>query len=196
MKLQHIRAALAVPLALGLAGCGHGSGAGTGAGGTSPQGAVTVTVTPTVTAAPTESQPSSSTASAPPSLKSDVKGRAFDFGTVTEVRTEKGVDVLTLDRWTWKGLEDARLSTSGVPLKAFKGTPYENQNDKLTYDIPVAEGARLLHHHCVTADQPLQTKSVAAKDLSGLAEREKLVLVKLDAKGHLVAADNLPGCPG
>lgn len=190
MKLQHSAAALGV-LVLGTSGCGSGNGTDAAA----PQQAVTVTVRPTVTAAPTEAS-SSSTAATPPTLKSDVKGRVFDLGTVTDVRTEKGVEVITLDRWTWKGLDDAKLATSGVTVQPFKGTPYVNQNDKLTYDIPLVEGARILHHHCVAADQPLQTKSIVAKDLATLADRENLVLVKLDDRGRLVAADNLPGCPG
>jgi hypothetical protein len=190
MKHQHLAAALSLPLALALTGCGD-------ANGSQSQGAVTVTVRPTVTASPTtqDSSSSSSSTTARAVLPSDVKGRAFDFGTVTGVRTVKGVEVLTLDRWTWKGLDDKKLAASGVPVRPFKGTPYENQNAKLTYDIPLAESARLLHHHCVAADQPLQTKSVSAKELAGLADRENLVLVKLDGRGHVVAADNLPGCP-
>jgi hypothetical protein len=84
-----------------------------------------------------------------------------------------------------------------VPVGPFKGDPpYTNQNAKLTYTIPVAAGARVLQHHCVAADQPLQTKSVPADQLAGLADRENTVLVTLDAEGRATAAENIPGCPG
>ena len=69
------------------------------------------------------------------------------------------------------------------------------QNES-TYTLPVADGARILYHHCIASDQPLQTKSVAPQDLAGLADRENTVLARLDDKGRIVAADNLPGCPG
>lgn len=185
MTFQHrarVVAGLAAVASFALAGCGG-----------SPKNAdVTVTVTPTVTA---KAAPATKTPA--PKATSDVKGRAFDFGTVTKVGTVAGTTVIELDRWTWKGLDDAKLAQQGVPTKPFRGkVPYENQNDKLTYSIPVVDGARILVHHCIAADQPLQTKSADAAALAGLPDRENTVLVKLDDQGRMVAADNIPGCPG
>ena len=182
----HLRAgtlALAlVALPATLAGCGGGD----------PAADVTVTVTPTVT---TSSVPKPKPK--PARATSDVDGRAFDFGVVTKVGKVAGTTVIELDRWTWNGLDDGKLAQDGVPTAPFKGkVPYENQNAKLTYSVPVADGARILQHHCTAADQPLQTKSVDAEALAGLADRENTVLVKLDDQGRLVAADNIPGCPG
>jgi len=170
-------------LAGALAGCGG-----------APSGAdVTVTVTPTVTATSSD-QPKPKPR--PAGATSDVGGRAFDFGVVTKVGTVGDDTVLELDRWTWKGLDDGRLAREGVPTAPFKGAvPYENQNAELTYSIPVADGARILHHHCTAADQPLQTKSVEARVLVGLADRENTVRVELDDRGRAVAVDNIPGCP-
>lgn len=174
-------AAVGVACAALLTGCGSGS---------SPSGDVTVTVTPTVTA----SEPSQTPTKSP--SDSDVKGRNYDYGVVTKVSDVEGTTVLELDRWTWKGLDDTKLAKRGIPVKPFTGAvPYENQNAKLTYTIPVADDARILFHHCGAADQPLQSKSVDAKGLTGLAERENTVLVKLDDAGRLVEADNIPGCP-
>jgi hypothetical protein len=198
MKHQHLtprrRPARAVcsVAAIGAAGLLLGA---CGVGG-SPSGQVTVTVTPTVTASASgsgssSSKPSSSTPT------SDVKGRSYDFGAVVKESTVAGVPVIELDRYTWKGLDDAKLAKQGVPLTPFTGpVPYENLNSKLTYTIPVADGARLLYHHCIAADQPLQTKSVQPRELVGLADRENTVLVKLDESGRVVAADNIAGCPG
>jgi hypothetical protein len=177
----------AVAASVALTACGGGTPSGSGP--------VTVTVTPTVTADGSSS--SSSKPAAPKVPTSDDKGRGYDYGTVTKVSEVAGVTVIELDRWTWKKLDDAKLAQQGVPLTPFKGAvPYENQNARLTFTIPVADGARILYHHCVAIDQPLQTRSTDAKGLVGLADRENTVLVKLDDQGRLVAADNVPGCPG
>lgn len=186
MKLKHRSTALAVACvgAAGLlTGCAGGSG--------SAQGPVTVTVTPTVTAT------AGSPPSAPLTAHSDDVGRAYDFGAIVSSSKVGSVTVLVLDRYTWKGLDDAKLAKQGIPVQPFKGpVPYENLNTKLTYRLPVADGARILYHHCVAADQPIQTKSVAPADLGHLADRENTVLVALDAQGRVTAADNIPGCPG
>jgi hypothetical protein len=191
MKHQHqlrtATAATLTALAAGalLSGCGSDT--------PSTGGNVTVTVTPTVTAKP----PAGTTSEAPKVPKSDVVGRAFDFGVVTKVSTVAGVDVIELDRWTWQKLDDAKLARDGVPTAPFKGAvPYTNQNAKITFTIPVADGARILFSHCIAADQPLQTKSVTPAELKGLADRENTVLVQIDSKGRATSIQNIPGCPG
>ena len=169
-----------------LSGCGSDT-PGTG-------GNVTVTVTPTVTA---KAPSASKTSSAPKTPTSDVKGRDYDFGVVTKTGTVGGVGYIELDRWTWKKLDDAKLAKDGVPTDPFKGkVPYENQNAKLTYTIPLADGVRILFHHCLAADQPLQTKSVDAAALKDLGDRENTVLVQIDDKGAATTIQNIPGCPG
>jgi hypothetical protein len=186
MENQHsalARCAVTVAALAALSACG---------GSPAPSGDVTVTVTPTVTAT---SGSTPAKAAAPAAPKSDVTGRGYDFGTITAVRTVAGVEVVILDRWTYTGIDDAKLASSGVPLAPFKGAPFANQNAKLTYAIPVAESARILYHHCVAVDAPEQTRSASMRDLAGLAAPENLVLVKLDEQGRAVAADNLPACP-
>lgn len=191
MKHQHharataaAGALVALTAATLLSACGSGSSGGN----------VTVTVTPTVTAtAPSATK----TSTAPRTPTSDVKGRAYDYGVVTKTGELGGVGYIELDRWTWKKLDDAKLAKDGVPLGPFKGkVPYENQNAKLTYTIPLADGVRILYHHCIAADQPLQTKSVDAAALKGLADRENTVLVQIDDKGAATTIQNIPGCPG
>jgi hypothetical protein len=170
---------------IALSGCG---------GPASPQSpAVTVTVTPTVTAG-SGSKPASS---APKTATSDDVGRSFDYGKVVKTTTIAGVTVLVLDRYTWKGLDDAKLAKQGLPVRPFKKgpVPYENLNTSLTYQIPVADGARILFQHCVAFDQPLQTKSIAATDLPALTAPEDTVVVSLDAQGRATAVENVPGCP-
>ena len=178
--------AVSASAALTLSACGGGSGQSG-----SP---VTVTVTPTVTAS--GKQPAGKAKkSEPAKATSDVVGRKFDFGTITDLKDVGGTPVLLLDRWTWKGLDDAKLARDGVPLSPFKGKPYTNQNDKLVYRIPVTPDARVLYHHCVSAGEPQQTRSATVKEMTGLKKGEDLVLVRLDDQGRAVAVDNLPGCP-
>ena len=189
MKHQRLPlAATAVATALITSACG---------GGGTPKSPVTVTVTPTVTASGSSGSTSSSSSSEPAAPTSDVKGRAFDYGVVTKVSKVGGVTVLELDRWTWKKLDDAKLAQNGVPEQSFKGkVPYTNQNDKVTFTIPVADGARILYHHCIAADEPLQIRSASVKELAGLNDRENTVVVGLDDQGRLASADNIAGCPG
>jgi hypothetical protein len=186
MKNQQIAAALCAVSALTLTACGGSGGSG---------GAVTVTVTPTVTAGSTNGASTPKTA-ATSAATSDVTGRGYDFGTVTRLEKVGGTEVITLDRWTFKGIDDKKLADNGVPLAPFKGSPFENQNSKLTYDIPVAEDARVLYHHCVAADEPQQTRSATMQEIAALRAPENLVLVRLDEQGRAVAVDNLPGCAG
>ena len=83
-----------------------------------------------------------------------------------------------------------------MPTAPFKGAvPYTNQNAKLTYTIPVADGARILFSHCIAADQPLQTKSVDVAELKGLADRENTVLVQIDSKGAATIDPEHPRLP-
>lgn len=174
-----------VALAATLSGCG-GSPA-------HPSSAVTVTVTPTVTAG-AGSKP---TSSAPKTATSDDVGRQFDYGKVVKTTTVAGVTVLILDRYTWKGLDDAKLAKQGLAVRPFKKgpLPYENLNTSLTYRLPVASGVRVLYQHCVAFDQPLQTKSIAPTDLPGLAAPEDTVVVSLDGQGRATVVENIPGCP-
>ena len=183
---SHVLLAAAAVASLALSACGGGS-----AQSGSP---VTVTVTPTGTASPKKASGKAKT-SEPAKPTSDVVGRTYDFGTVTDLKDVGGTPVLVLDRWTWKGLDDAKLARDGVPLSPFKGRPFTNQNDKLVYRIPVTADARVLYHHCVKEGEPQQTRSATVKEMAGLKKGEDLVLVRLDDQGRAVAVDNLPGCP-
>ena len=192
MKHQRLPlATAALAAALATSACG---------GGGSATGPVTVTVTPTVTAGdPTASSSvgTPSTTPKPAAPTSDVVGRAFDFGVVTKVAKVAGVSVIELDRFTWTKLDDTELARDGVPDQWFKGkAPYSNQNDTITFTIPVAADARILYHHCVAADQPLQTRSATIQELADLGDRENTVVVGLDDQGRLTTADNIAGCPG
>jgi len=180
-------AVLCLTAAVGvLSGCG-------GEGSTGPETVVTVTVTPTVTAKaakPTATGPSTPTGTA----KSDVVGRKFDLGTIVAVEKESGVPVLVLDRWTVRGVPDSTLAERGVPIRVHSDAPFENQNTKVTYRIPVAHGAVFTYRHCVALDQPPVRKASTLNDFAHLQGSEKVVLVSLSSRGQAVEVQNDPAC--
>ena len=84
-----------------------------------------------------------------PTATTDVKGRSFDLGTVTAVKTVGTVKVVELDRWTLDGTSDSTLAKQGVKIAPHKGSLYTNQNTAKTYTAPVAPGARIVVNTCV-----------------------------------------------
>ncbi|MFL6168520.1 MAG: hypothetical protein ACJ711_02510 [Ornithinibacter sp.] len=175
-------------LALALA-----TGAGLGACGSGTPAEVVVTVTGTPSASPTPSSTASTRVKAP---TSDVKGRRFDFGEVTGAKRKGDVDVLVLDRWTDPKVKDAVVAEHGLPVTSWKvgSNRYVNQNAKKTFDIPVAEGATFLLHHCVAAGEPLQTRSVGAAELADAPESDRLLLVRIDRDGWGTSGETFAGC--
>ena len=180
-------AGLALTAAVGvLSGCGGEVSSG-------PETVVTVTVTPTVTAkaaTPTATVTGTPTGTA----KSDVVGRKFDLGTIVAVEKESGVPVLVLDRWTVRGVPDSTLAERGVPIRVHSDAPFENQNTKVTYRIPVAHGAVFTYRHCVALDQPPERKASTLNDFAHLKDSEKVVLVSLSSRGQAVEVQNDPAC--
>src|SRR4051795_13217808 len=127
--------AAAATLTAALSGCGTG--------GSQPAGApVTVTITPTVTATAPPGSSSGPPSSSPRSeVHSDVVGRAYDLGTIVDVTSTAGTPVVVLDRWTVRGTPDSTLAREGVPIRVHTDAPYENQNTRSTFRVPVAPGA-------------------------------------------------------
>ena len=166
-----------------------------GSGDSQPSGApVTVTVTPTVTATAPPASPGSPSARPPADVASDVVGRAHDLGTIVDVTSHAGTPVVVLDRWTVRGLPDSTLARDGVPIRVHSDAPYENQNTRSTFRIPVAPDATFTYHHCVAVDQPMQSRSATLPELAHLRRGEDVVLLRLDASGRLTGAENDPAC--
>ena len=169
-----------------LSGCG-------GAASDGPGTVVTVTVTPTITAKPV--QPTTAVASTTAAtVRSDVVGRQFDLGTIVSVKADNGVPVIVLDRWSARGISDSTVASQGVPIHVHSDAPFENQNTRTTYRIPVAPGAVFTYRHCVSIDQPPVQRSSTLDEFAHLQVAEKVVLVTLDSKGQAVKAENDPAC--
>ena len=169
-----------------------------GGGESPPAGApVTVTVTPTVTVTlpSTPSSPSTSPGSSPAAdVHSDVVGRSYDLGTIVDVTSSSGTPVIVLDRWTVTGTPDSEVAANGVPIRVHADAPYENQNTRTTFRVPVAPEATFTYHHCVSVDQPMQSRSVTLQQLAALDRSEGVILLQLDDRGRAIRADNDPAC--
>ena len=179
---------LALPLAVALlSGCGND-----GAGSSTAPGPATVAVTPTVTPGATASSaiPTRNTEIA----KSDVAARRFDLGTIVRVEDEGGAPVIIFDRWTVRGVADSTLAARGVSMGVHSDAPYENLNSKITYRIPVAQGAVFTYRRCVAVDQPQEQKPSTLEDFARLNSAEKVMLLTLDQHGRVFSAQNDPAC--
>jgi hypothetical protein len=180
---------LALPLTVTLlSSCGND-----GAGSSTPPGPpATVTVTPTVTAGATatSAMPTRSTEIA----KSDVAARRFDLGTIVKVEDDGGAPVIIFDRWTVRGVADSTLAARGVSMGVHSDAPYENLNSKITYRIPVAQGAAFTYRRCVAVDQPPEQKPSTLEDFARLMSPEKVILLTLDQHGRVFSAQNDPAC--
>jgi hypothetical protein len=157
---------------------------------------VTVTGTPSGAASSAGPTPSSTASTKVKAPTSDVEGRKFDFGQVTGAQRAGEVDVLVLDRWTDPKVDDAVLAKQGLPVTSWQvgSNRYVNQNAKKTFDIPVREGTTFLLHHCVTAGEPMQTRSVGAKELADAPDSDRLLLVTLDGDGWATGGETFAGC--
>jgi hypothetical protein len=169
-----------------LSGCGGGPSA-------EPQEVVTRTITPTVTASATQPAPTTATTAAS-TVRSDVVGRKFDLGTIVRVEDEAGVPVIIFDRWSMQGMPDSAVALQGVPIRVHSDAPYQNQNNRTTYRIPVAAGAAFVYTHCVAIDQPPVQQPSTLNDFARLPEAEKVVLLTLDPNGQVYRAQNDPAC--
>jgi len=170
-----------------LSGCGGGAGSSEG-----QAAVVTVTVTPTVTA--TVAPPPTTATRKAGIAKSDVTGRGFDLGTIVSVVDRDGLPVIVFDRWTVRGVEDAAVADRGVSMGVHSDAPYQNLNSKITYRIPVAEGARFTYRHCVAVGQPLTQKSSTVEDFARLPDKEQVILLTLNQHGQVFSAQNDPAC--
>lgn len=178
--------ALAVVLAsAALAGCGGSPG----------EVVVTVTGSPSP-AASGSSSPSGSTGGSAPTVKSDVVGRAFDFGTVGKVMTSGSTQVLLLDRWTDPSVDDKALAKSGIAVRTYERAknPFKNVNTAVTFAIPVRPNTTFLLHHCTAPGEPLESRSVTAEELAAAPAEDKLVLLRIDRSGWTTGGETFAGC--
>lgn len=176
-------ALLAVTPATLLAGCGGGD--------PTPQATVTRTVMVPSTTSPT---------TAAEEQGGDVDDRSFDVGTV--VGSRKRPDdtlVLSLDRWTVQGVDDATLARQGIEVVPHAGDRYTNQNQEKTYDVPVAADVQVVFNECVPPSAPgaapgLRSRPGTIEDFLRMPGRDSEVVLLAYTDGELTRLDTDPRC--
>jgi hypothetical protein len=145
-----------------------------------------VTVTESVT----------STAGAATTPSSEVKGRTYDVGTVSGVKRVAGELVLQLDRWTVKGVSDAKLAKDGITITPHTGDRFTNQNNDKLRTVPVAPGATVVVNTCVKSGDQLGLTSAPQDAASWLkdADPKAVLLLTYDSSGRIVRMDTDPRC--
>jgi hypothetical protein len=182
-------AAVSTLAAFALAGCSGGSGGGSGAGATTTGRA---TATSTV-------RPSGSATTKPASTDavSTVKGRKYDAGVITGSKKAGGLTVLVLNRYTVKGLSDAKLAADGAPISPHSDVRFSDQNKGKTYLVPVNPSAPIVVNTCDSSGgTPTMTSTpVTLAAFLARANRAKtIVLLSYDDLGRLTRLDTDPAC--
>lgn len=178
---------LLVPLLaalVGLPACGFGSSSdATTAVATAPalDGGAASFVSPS--AGPPSAPPSGA---APPSQTPiPTIDRAHDAAFIVSSRTQAETLVLSIDRLTVAGVDDAALAANGIPVAPDPGDRFGNQREAL-YDVGVAAGAVFVVTTCSRA--PDGTVATSSKPLTG---GDFLASVPADAPVIITYTDGL-----
>lgn len=182
-------AAVLAGAALVLTACGGSGGGSSGSSGTGKPGS---TKTSTATTSPT-SKPATAAVST-------VKGRAHDAGVIVSARKAGGLIVLVLNRYTVKGMSDAKLAADGAPLSPHSDVRFTDQNKGKTYLVPVNPSAPIVINTCTPSPTkggpPTMTSTpvTLAAFLASANRAKRVVLLSYDDSGRLVRLDTDPVC--
>jgi hypothetical protein len=178
--------ALGLGAALALTAC---------SGSSSPSGSGTRSATTQATAKP------STTPTTKPATDavSTVKGRKHDAGVIVSVRKAGGLTVLVLNRYTVKGLSDAKLAADGGPISPHSDVRFTDQNKGKTYLVPVNPSAPIVVNSCTpgTGGGPptmTSTPVTLAAFLASATRAKRVVLLTYDDAGRLTRLDTDPAC--
>lgn len=182
----------------GVAAVGVALLTGCGGSGDEPQAPNTVTVTESSSGS--DEAPDEAPEAEPEGTPaSDVTERSHDAGAIVDVTEVAGRQVLVLDRWTVIGLDDAALAADGAPVVAHADERFTNQNDRSTYDVPVADDVMVIVNECVPADDPAAPPGISSsqstlEDLLARPDLAELPLLLTYDEGHLVQVDTDAAC--
>jgi hypothetical protein len=106
--------------------------------------------------------------------------------------------VLVLDRWTVKGISDAKLAADGVPIKPHSDTRFFDQNKGKTYLIPVNPSAPIVVNSCTAPKGGTPTMTSTPESLkaflAGPNRAKTVVILSYDDSGRLTRLDTDPSC--
>jgi hypothetical protein len=164
----------------------------TACGGDTPAPQVTVTVTVT---------PSSKLRGArPPDAERSIAGRKYDVGTIVNTRGAGRSQVLVLDRWSVRGVEEEVVARDGVPIVPEFGDRFSNENLERLYDVPLGDDVRVVINRCLPAKDPVQEPGMLSRpatlgEFLSLPNRTDVVTILRYAGGRLVRLETSPECP-
>jgi hypothetical protein len=128
---------------------------------------------------------------------SNVKGRKHDAGVIVGTKKAGGLTILVLNRYTVKGMSDAKLASDGAPISPHSDVRFTDQNKGKTYLVPVNPGAVIVINACDNSGgTPTMTSTpvTLAQFLSSGNRAKTVVLLSYDDSGRLVRLDTDPAC--
>jgi hypothetical protein len=128
---------------------------------------------------------------------SNVKGRKHDAGVITGTKKAGGLTILVLNRYTVKGMSDAKLASDGAPISPHSDIRFTDQNKGKTYQVPVNPAAVIVINTCDNSGgTPTMTSTpvTLAQFLSSSNRARTIVLLSYDVSGRLVRLDTDPAC--
>ncbi len=179
--------ALGLGAALALTACsGSSSPSGGGTGSATTKATTKPSTTPTTKPArPTPSARSRAASTTPASSSAS--------------RKAGGLTVLVLNRYTVKGLSDAKLAANGAPISPHSDVRFSDQNKGKTYLVPVNPSAPIVVNSCTpgTGGGPptmTSTPVTLAAFLASANRAKRVVLLSYDDAGRLTRLDTDPVC--
>jgi len=156
-----------------------------------PQVTVTVTVTPST---------GKLRGARPPDAERSISGRRYDVGTIVATRGNGRSQVLVLDRWSVRGVEEEVVARDGVPIVPEFGDRFSNENLERLYDVPLGDDVRVVINSCLPAKDPAQEPGMLSRpatlgEFLSLPDRPDVVTILRYAGGRLVRLETSPVCP-
>jgi hypothetical protein len=151
----------------------------------------------TTTATRTSTSTAKATTGNAANAVSNVKGRKHDAGVITGTKKAGGLTVLVLNRYTVKGMSDAKLASDGAPISPHGDVRFTDQNKGKTYQVPVNPTAVIVINTCDNSSgTPTMTSTpvTLAQFLSSSNRAKTIVLLSYDDSGRLVRLDTDPAC--
>lgn len=183
-----VAALTAATLTLAVAACG-GSNGGSNVPTPSPTSSGRAGGSLSTTARPTSGNAANAV--------STVKGRKHDAGVIVSSKKAGGLTVLILNRYTVKGLSDAKLASDGAPISPHSDARFSDQNKGKTYQVPVNPTAVIVVNTCDNSGStPTMTSTpvTLAQFLGSSGRAKTVVLLTYDDSGRLVRLDTDPAC--
>jgi hypothetical protein len=167
------------------------AGSLTACGGAQPAPQVTITVTVT---------PSGSLRGAKPDAEGSIAGRRHDVGTIVRTRGSGAKQVLVLDRWSVRGVDEQVVARDGVRVVPEFGNRYLNENVDKLYDVPVGDDVHVVINTCLPATDPAVAPGMISRPASlgeflSLPDRPTTVALLEYAGGRLIRLETSPRCP-